>query len=118
MLPQTFSDDEESDYDLISNPDDESRDQSFSVADLSNSASYGHVPVCRIVEPPPSQAAKEHFDTAGLSKTDIQTFVAKTLGFSALSRGEYVSKLLPHMYQEGRTVRVYVDGLFDGWSAG
>jgi hypothetical protein len=114
-----LSDDLESDYDLISNPD-QDRDhdhESYTVAELSNSTSYGHVPVSQVHEPPPSQAARERFDTVGLSKEDVQTFVGKALD-SSTPGADRSSGAKDWKDVEGRTVRVYVDGLFDGWNAG
>jgi choline-phosphate cytidylyltransferase len=108
--------DSDSDYDLISNPDPDHEvrdDDPFSVADLSNSVTYSHVPVGPVFEPPPLNGAQETFHTVGLSRTDIQSYVANALNSS--TPGGILSDVIT---AEGRTVRVYVDGLFDGWHIG
>jgi choline-phosphate cytidylyltransferase len=115
MEPSVLSDDGESDYDVVSNPDQDRRDESFSVADLSNSTTYGHVPVSPVLEPPPTHAAREKLDTVGLSETDIQSFVAKALD-SSTPDGTLEREVA--IATEGRTLRVYVDGIFDPWNAG
>jgi hypothetical protein len=103
--------DSDSDYDLVSNPD--ADHPSSSVADLSNSLTYGHVPVGPVFEPPPLNSASETFYTVGLSRTDVQSYVANALNSS--TPGGILSDVVT---TEGRTVRVYVDGLFDRWHVG
>jgi hypothetical protein len=119
------NDGNESDYDLISNPDNDldfyghehdHSQESFSVADLSNSTSYGHIPVCPVFEPHPSQAAREIFDTVGLSKEDIQSYVAKAINPSTPGSHSSNGAGKNGIILEARTVRVYVDGLFDSWN--
>jgi len=63
-------------------------------------------------EPEPLQPAKDRFETARLAADQIQDYVRRSLE---------ESHSLPHIYEHGRvlvekmgTVRVYVDGLFDG----
>ena len=63
-------------------------------------------------EPEPLQPAKDRFETARLTADQIQDYVRKSLE---------ESHSLPHIYGHGQvlvekmgTVRVYVDGLFDG----
>jgi hypothetical protein len=117
------SDDLGSDYDLISHFDheneyqhtDEDQDEStsYSVAELSNSTTYGHIPVFQVVEPPPSQAARKRFDTAGLSAEDVQAYVLRAL--DSCTPGAQTPAGLQST--EVRTVRVYVDGPWDNWNA-
>ncbi|KAF7356656.1 Nucleotidylyl transferase [Mycena venus] len=88
MDSSVLSDD--SDYDIVS-PD-------TSIADLSHGAAAS-----TILEPPPSEAARETFNTCQLSAEEIQAFVRSSLGLS-----------LP--MSQGRTKRIYVDGIFDSFS--
>lgn len=61
-----------------------------------------------VSEPTPQQAAKDKFETVGLSSDDIQAYVRKAL--QAKSSGVPDS--------ERRLMRVYVDGIFDQFHAG
>ncbi|KAJ7155475.1 cholinephosphate cytidylyltransferase [Mycena crocata] len=90
MDSSVLSDD--SDYDIVS-PD-------ASIADL------GHAVAGIINEPPPSETARETFNTCQLSPEDIQAFVRNSLGLS-----------LPTSQTRTRTKRIYVDGTFDGFNA-
>ncbi|KAJ7672693.1 hypothetical protein B0H17DRAFT_1084280 [Mycena rosella] len=74
---------DDSDYDMIT-----------SIADLRAAV---------IPEPPPSQAAREAFNSCYLSPDDIQAFVQATLG-------------LGFPASRTRTKRIYVDGIFDGFN--
>ncbi|KAJ6518734.1 cholinephosphate cytidylyltransferase [Mycena sanguinolenta] len=86
MDSSVLSDD--SDYDIVS-PDN-------SIADLA-----GHVVAIR--EPPPSEKARETFNTCQLSAPEIQAFVQSSLGLSIPA-------------SPARTMRIYVDGIFDPFS--
>ncbi|KAK0188757.1 hypothetical protein F5146DRAFT_1104235 [Armillaria mellea] len=85
--------DDFSDYDVISNSGLDS-----SLADLSLAMS----------EPPPAQAARDRFDTATLSPEDIQKWTRESEG-KTKRRGSSADQ---------RTVRVYVDGVFDIFGVG
>lgn len=80
MDSSVLSDD--SDYDIVS-PDN-------SIADLR----------AAVPEPPPSEAARETFNTARLSAQEIQSFVGLSVSVS----------------QAKTTKRIYVDGIFDPFS--
>ncbi|KAJ7281616.1 cholinephosphate cytidylyltransferase [Mycena rebaudengoi] len=87
MDSSVLSDD--SDYDIVS-PD-------VSIADL------GHIALgATVSEPPPSQAARETFNTL-FSAEDIQAFVRSSMG-------------LPLTISQTRPKRIYVDGIFDSFS--
>lgn len=61
-------------------------------------------------EPPAAPAAKEAFDTAALTAEEIQAYVQKAVnGASKRNRTSDPAE---------RTVRVYVDGVFDVFNAG
>jgi choline-phosphate cytidylyltransferase len=101
--------DDLSDYDVISEASHHSLDSSL--ADL------GHVPgqtASEVYEPPPSQIAKDKFETVSLTAEEIRVFVSKFLELESLSNGKtnHLSRL-----SDRRTIRVYVDGLFDGFHA-
>ncbi|KAJ7449648.1 cholinephosphate cytidylyltransferase [Mycena latifolia] len=87
MDASVLSDD--SDYDIVS--------PEASIADLSHGAATV------IPEPPPSQTARETFNTCHLSPEDIRAFVQTTLSLSFPA-------------SRTRTKRVYVDGIFDGFN--
>ncbi|KZT10093.1 uncharacterized protein LAESUDRAFT_722245 [Laetiporus sulphureus 93-53] len=96
-----LSTDDLADYDIISEGH---RSLESSIADL------GHVESSAAIrEPSPSRAARERFDTVGLSASEIQAHVQKAVPSAAVawrtSEGE------------PRTVRVYVDGIFDPFQA-
>ena len=92
-----FSNDDYAEYDFVSEGH---RSLESSIADLS----LGEDRTADITEPPPSQTAKAVFGTPSLSAEDIQAYIQNVLG----------SELKPH----SKTVRVYVDGLFDPLNAG
>ncbi|KAI0792086.1 hypothetical protein C8Q75DRAFT_618955 [Abortiporus biennis] len=98
--------DDLADYDIISS--DGQRSLESSIADL------GHVErtAADIYEPPPSQEAREKFVTPGFSIDDIQTYVQKTIGANDISLRRMEGS------DDHRTVRVYVDGIFDPFHAG
>ncbi|KDQ61706.1 hypothetical protein JAAARDRAFT_31167 [Jaapia argillacea MUCL 33604] len=100
--PSVVSDDF-NDYDIISNG---GRSLESSIDDL------GHVGVTPVVirEPAPTEATKERLKTVSLSAEDIQGYVRRALEGSG--NGRLVSE------SERKRVTVYVDGLFDGFSAG
>lgn len=88
------------DYDVISNPGQRSLESS--IADLH------HIPAWTTHEVPPSNAAKEQLNTVALSPADIQVYVRNVI--DASGPGRYL--------RDNRTVRVYVDGVFDVLNAG
>lgn len=83
------------DYDVISNPGQRSLESS--IADLH------HIPALTTHELAPSDAARERLSTVALSPVDIQTYVQNAL--DASGAGKYP--------RDNRTLRVYVDGVFD-----
>ncbi|KAJ7504458.1 cholinephosphate cytidylyltransferase [Mycena galericulata] len=85
MDASVLSDD--SDYDIVS--------PETSIVDLRHAV---------IPEPPPSEPAKQAFNTCQLTAEDIQAFVRSSLGLALDSR-------LPT-----RTKRIYVDGIFNGFN--
>ena len=97
------SDDLESDYDVIS---DGHHSLESSIADL------GHVSggAATLREPAPLPPARDRFDTVALAADDIQAYVQKAVpaAASAFVRGPD---------GELRTVRVYVDGVWDPFQA-
>ncbi|KAG2042497.1 hypothetical protein BDR03DRAFT_888663 [Suillus americanus] len=88
------------DYDVISNPGQRSLESS--IADLH------HIPALTTYELPPSNAARERLSAVALSPVDIQTYVQNALQVS--SAGKYP--------RDNRTLRVYVDGVFDVLTVG
>lgn len=91
-----FSNDDFAEYDFVSEGQ---RSLESSVASLG----LAEDSVARTQEPPPTQAARATFITPALTPEDIRTYVQRSLG------------------PDGRihkTVRVYVDGLFDPFTAG
>ncbi|KAH7929095.1 Nucleotidylyl transferase [Leucogyrophana mollusca] len=90
------------DYDVISNPGQRSLESSI--------ADFGHIPSQNIHEPPPSEAVRQKLNTVSLSATDIQTYVRGVVDSSV---GRSISYPVEH-----RTMRVYVDGVFDTLTAG
>jgi len=86
------------DYDVVSNPGQRSLE--------SSSADFGHIASQAVREIPPTQAACDALSTASLSSTDIQTWVRGVL--DANGRNAH----------DPRTVRVYLDGVFDVLTAG
>ncbi|KAF8892052.1 hypothetical protein BD779DRAFT_1610243 [Infundibulicybe gibba] len=104
MGAQSIPSDDE--YDFISNPGQMSLESSIAELgffSVSQAAS-------EVYEPPPSEAAKEQFETVNWSAKNIQDFVQEATSKQAsgpLSKSP-----------EGRTVRVYVDGAFDAFNAG
>lgn len=94
-----LSSDDLSDYDVIS---DGHQSLESSIADL------GHVAggAATFREPAPLQSAQERFDTIALTADDIQAHVQKVVPATA-------SAFKRAADGELRTVRVYVDGVFD-----
>jgi cytidyltransferase-like protein len=88
------------DYDVISNPGQRSLESS--IADLH------HIPSLTTYELPPSDAARERLSAVALSPVDIQAYVRNALNVS--SAGKYP--------RDNRTLRVYVDGVFDVLTVG
>lgn len=98
-----FSTDDLSDYDVIS---DGHNSLESSIADL------GHVAgSAALREPAPLQPARDHYDTAALSADDIQAYVRNASPAAA------ASALTRSADGEFRTVRVYVDGVWDPFQA-
>ena len=93
-MENVLSDDE---FDIVSNPGQRSLESS--IADLD------HVPKQEVHEPAPTQAALDQFDTVRFNAADIQAYVRKSLD-SVKGRN------MPYPLEQ-RTVRVYVDGIFD-----
>lgn len=90
------------DYDVISNPGQRSLESSV--------ADFGHVIACGpIREIPPTDAARHTLSTVSLTAVDIQAYVGTALS-TAAGRGV--------RYPADRTIRVYVDGVFDVLDAG
>ncbi|KAI6149794.1 hypothetical protein BKA82DRAFT_997883 [Pisolithus tinctorius] len=90
------------DYDVISNPGQRSLESSV--------ADFGHVIACGpIREIPPTDAARHTLSTVSLTAVDIQAYVGTALS-TAAGRGVRCPA--------DRTVRVYVDGMFDVLDAG
>ncbi|KAI6112697.1 hypothetical protein F5141DRAFT_1046131 [Pisolithus sp. B1] len=89
------------DYDVISNPG--QRSPGSSVTD------FGHVLGSPIREIPPTDAARLSLSTVSLTPVDIQAYVRTALS-TVTGRGM--------TYPADRTVRVYVDGVFDVLDAG
>lgn len=89
-----LSDDE---FDIVSNPGQKSLESS--IADLD------HIPKQEVHEPTPAKAALQKFNTVTFTATDIQTYVRKALDSASGRSVGYPT--------EQRTVRVYVDGIFD-----
>ncbi|KAJ6591646.1 cholinephosphate cytidylyltransferase [Mycena vulgaris] len=81
-----------------------SDDSDYDIVDASIADLHAAPGVISNPEPPPSQAARETFNTCHLSGDDIQTFVQATLGFAIPTPART------------RTKRVYVDGVFDGFN--
>lgn len=91
------------DYDVISNPGQRSLESSI--------ADFGHIAAQGVREIPPTEAAREALSTVSLSSNDIQTWVRSVIdSTNARNGGNYP---LDH-----RTVRVYLDGVFDVLTAG
>ncbi|KAG1804477.1 uncharacterized protein BJ212DRAFT_887882 [Suillus subaureus] len=88
------------DYDVISNPGQRSLESS--IADLH------HIPSLTTYELPPSDAARERLSAVALNPVDIQAYVQNALKVS--SAGKYP--------RDNRTLRVYVDGVFDVLTVG
>lgn len=90
------------DYDVISNPGQRSLESSI--------ADFGHIASAHGVrEILPTEAAREALSTVSLSPADIQSWVRAVIDSSAAASGRNGSSYpLDH-----RTLRVYVDGVFD-----
>lgn len=88
------------DYDVVSNPGQRSLESSMT--------DFGHIPAQTVHEPPPSQVARDRFQTVSWTAADVQGFVRKALNSSS------PQELSP---DSNRTRRVYVDGIFDGFNA-
>lgn len=90
------------DYDVISNPGQRSLESSI--------ADFGHIASAHGVrEIPPTEAARDALSTVSLSPADIQSWVRAVIDSSAAASGRNGSSYpLDH-----RTLRVYVDGVFD-----
>ncbi|KAI6044286.1 hypothetical protein EDC04DRAFT_2643977 [Pisolithus marmoratus] len=84
------------DYDVISNPSQRSLE--------SSATDFGHILGSPVREIPPTDAARQTLSTVSLTPVDIQAYVQTALS-TATGRGV--------RYPVDRTVRVYVDGVFD-----
>ena len=98
-----LSSDDLSDYDVISSSDGH-RSLDSSIADLG----HVHAP---LREPPPLAPARDRFDTAALAPDDIQAYVQNAVPAAA------AAALVRGADGELRTVRVYVDGVWDPFQA-
>ncbi|KAG6891219.1 hypothetical protein C0995_008471 [Termitomyces sp. Mi166 len=87
------------DYDVVSNPGQRSLE--------SSTADFGHIPAQNVHEPPPSQMARDNFESVSWTAKDIQAYVHKALSIAT-----------PTLPLSDTTKRVYVDGVFDGLNAG
>jgi choline-phosphate cytidylyltransferase len=88
------------DYDLISNPSQRSLESSL--ADLAERPA-------QIPELPPSEAARCKFETTRWSASDVQAYFRNTLDLGSSIKKDDL---------ENKTVRVYVDGVFDAFNVG
>lgn len=121
--PPPASDDgglSESDYDVIS----EAQSLESSIDDLGRYNALGVEAGGKVHEPPVSAVAKAKYATANLSEEDVQAYVRRALGRDKIgggggggSRSATVRGVKGEVW-EARTVRVYVDGLFDGFHVG
>jgi hypothetical protein len=104
MDNSVLSDGELSDYDLVS-------EVNSSIADLH------HIPGHAVYEPPPSEGARDAWETVKWDKEDVRAYVRKALEGSSFSSrlGESNGD---GRFEERRTVRVYVDGSFEVFNAG
>ncbi|KAG6381593.1 hypothetical protein JVT61DRAFT_190 [Boletus reticuloceps] len=94
------------DYDVISNPGQRSLESSI--------ADFGHIAAQVVREIPPTDAARQALSTASLSSTDIQTWVRGVIDAANVNGRNGGGSYPP----DHRTVRVYVDGVFDVLTAG
>lgn len=95
-----------SDYDVISSAGLRSLESSVDDLTLAQRVADGAAPS----EPSPAQTAREKFATTNLKPEDVQAYVQKALERAGLGERKEI--------WERRTVRVYVDGLFDVFHAG
>ncbi|KAG6916126.1 hypothetical protein DXG01_008357 [Tephrocybe rancida] len=89
------------DYDVVSNPGQRSLE--------SSTTDFGHIPAQNIHEPPPSELARNKFDSVSWTATEIQAYVRKSLGIATPTLSSSANECMK---------RVYVDGVFDGLNAG
>ena len=99
--------DDLSDYDVISDAGHASADSSL--------ADFDHIPAQVPAEPAIPQAARDHFYTASLSPANVQAYVRKALGLNGV--GCETPPANGHDVQN-KTMRVYVDGVFDVFDVG
>lgn len=100
-----LSSDDLADYDVIS---DGHRSLESSIADLG----LVERTAADIQEPPPTQTARENFYTPALSVEDIQSYVKRAVAAAGAGFREHENG----SEADPRTVRVYVDGKFDGFN--
>lgn len=89
------------DYDVVSNPGQRSLESSMT--------DFGHVPGRTVYEPPPSQIARDKFETVSWTAPEIQAYVRRALGSSDSIQSPSA---------DGISKRLYLDGIFDGFNAG
>ncbi|KAH8115133.1 hypothetical protein DFH11DRAFT_147640 [Phellopilus nigrolimitatus] len=95
--------DDLNDYDVVSDPDPRSLDSS--IADLDTSLSGSR----RLRELPASDEAKSLYETAAMDAEDVQTLVDKSVkGYKRSARSRSRGR-----GEREKTIRVYVDGVFD-----
>jgi hypothetical protein len=110
----------ESDYDLIS----EAQSLESSIDDLGREPASLHEAAAtgrqlKVYEPPVSAVARAKYASANFSEEDIQAYVRRALGREkAMPAGKSSTVRAKGEVCESRTVRVYVDGLFDGFHVG
>lgn len=112
--------DDLTDYDVISDADPPSLESS--IADLHDSRSSLPVspggsilPRPTIRELLPSQDARVLYETPGMTAADVQAFVQRALRGSGAPSKDTIrgNSSVAHYTEHERTVRVYIDGVFD-----
>ncbi|KAG6334186.1 hypothetical protein ID866_4901 [Astraeus odoratus] len=111
------------DYDVISNPSQRSLDSSILADDFAPVPGLSSAAARDATAPSPTDAARSTLSTVSLSPADIQAYVRSSLegaraGPGSGSGARYSGHKPGAAEGAGRTVRVYVDGVFDGLDAG
>lgn len=92
-----FSDEDE--FDIVAYPGSKS---------LESSIDLDHVPKQEVHEPAPAKDALQKFNTVAYTPSDIQAYVRKTLDSASGRSAAYP--------MEQRTMRIYIDGVFDAFN--